>query len=410
MIYELNYLYYETLFYNCKVTVMKLIKGAVLACCVGWLGGAQANPTAYQTQALTQGMMPTFYPAMKSKLTYPMSYLSGNYKSFAQWKKAARSTLRAALLTPDSHRKFDAKIIDRIDRGSYWGYKVAFNLTDQSRVLGLMLVPKSKGRHAAAILLHDHGAKFDIGKEKMIKPWGDQAKIDSADAWSKKYFTGQFVGDAMAKRGYVVLCVDALGWGDRGPMQYAQQQALASNFFNLGGSLAGNMAYEDMRAFDFLRSRSEVDPKRVAIVGFSMGAYRAWQLAALRPQAVATVVDSWMGTYKGLMVPGNNTLRGQSSFYMLHPGLAQKMDIPDEASIYAPKPMLIFNGGEDHLFPAKAVKDAYAKLHKVWSSQHADDKLTTRTWPKLGHVFYAQQQKVAFDWLKQWTHPSQLVH
>ncbi|WP_408616165.1 dienelactone hydrolase family protein [Celerinatantimonas sp. MCCC 1A17872] len=389
---------------------MKWKQLTLAACCVSWLGCASAASSDYQTEALTKGMLPSFYPALKAQLTYPMSYLSGNYKSFAKWKVVARKKLRASLLTPDSHRAFDAKIIDKVDRGSYWGYKIAFNLTDESRVLGLMLVPKTKGKHAAAILLHDHGAKFDIGKEKMIKPWGDEKKLASAVAWSKKYFTGQFVGDAMAKRGYVVLCVDALGWGDRGPMNYEQQQALASNMFNLGRSLAGNMAYEDMRAFDFLRSRPEVDSKRVAIVGFSMGAYRAWQLAALRPQAVATVVDSWMGTYQGLMVPGNNVLRGQSSFYMLHPGLAKWMDIPDEAAIYAPKPMLIFNGGKDHLFPEAAVKDAYAKLHKIWNSQNAGSNLTTRTWPDLGHVFYAKEQTVAYNWLKKWTHPEKVIH
>ncbi|MFM2484791.1 dienelactone hydrolase family protein [Celerinatantimonas yamalensis] len=385
-------------------------KGLLFAACLSIACAGQAvAENDYQQQALTQDMLPTFYPALKKQLTYPMSWLSGNYQDFAKWRITARHKLRQSLLTPDSHRPFAPQVIDSIDRGSYIGYKIAFNLTDESRVVGLMLVPKTKGKHAAAILLHDHGAKFDIGKEKMIKPWGDQAKLDSAVAWSEKYFTGQFVGDAMAKRGYVVLCVDALGWGDRGPMNYAQQQALASNFFNLGRSLAGNMAYEDMRAFDFLRSRAEVDPKRVAIVGFSMGAYRAWQLAALRPQAAATVVDSWMGTYQGLMVPGNNVLRGQSAFYMLQPGLAQWMDIPDEASIAAPKPMLIFNGGKDHLFPPEAVQQAYKKLHQVWHSQHADDHLTTRTWPNLGHVFYAKQQDVAYQWLKQWEHPEKVL-
>lgn len=379
---------------------------------LGWLiciTSSQASST-YQHQALTKNMLPTFYPALKKQMSYPMSWLSGHYADFAKWRVMARSKLRQSLLTPDSHHAFNSQIIDTIDRGRYMGYKIAFNLTDESRVLALMLVPKSKGRHAAAILLHDHGAKFDIGKEKMIKPWGDTKKLASAIAWSKRFFTGQFVGDAMAKQGYVVLCVDALGWGDRGPMTYVQQQALASNFFNLGRSLAGNMAYEDMRAFDFLASRPQVDPKRVAIVGFSMGAFRAWQLAALRPQAVATVADSWMGTYQGLMTPGNNVLRGQSAFYMLHPGLPKLLDFPDIAGIFAPKPMLVFNGGKDKLFPHSAVKEAYQKLHQIWKSQHADNRLKTKIWPKLGHVFYAEQQDEAYRWLSQWTHPQRVIH
>lgn len=64
----------------------------------------------------------------------------------------------------------------------------------------------------------------------MIRPWGDSAKLASAQAWSDKFFSGKFVGDELAKRGYVVFSIDSIGWGDRGPMSYERQQALASNF------------------------------------------------------------------------------------------------------------------------------------------------------------------------------------
>ncbi|WJV53278.1 alpha/beta fold hydrolase [Prodigiosinella aquatilis] len=364
-----------------------------------------ANDKDYQTSAVTEDALPTFYPQLKQQMTYSDSWLSGHDKNFSQWKVQSRNKVRTLLLTPDSSKAFDPQMVDQQDRGSYKAEKVAFNLTDESRVLGLLLIPKTPGPHPAVILLHDHGAKFDIGKEKMIKPWGDEAQLTSAQAWADKYFTGRFVGDELAKRGYVVLAVDAIGWGDRGPLKYEQQQALASNFFNLGRSLAGTMAYEDMRTLDFLASLKQVDPQRIGIVGFSMGAYRAWQLAALSNKAAATVAVSWMGTYEGLMTPGNNVLRGQSSFYMLHPGLSSYFDFPDVASIAAPKPMLVFNGGKDKLFPVSAVEDAYDKMHRVWRSQHADDKLETRIWPELGHVFYQEQQDVAFQWLDRWLMP-----
>ncbi|WP_315709343.1 dienelactone hydrolase family protein [Brenneria uluponensis] len=364
-----------------------------------------ANDKDYQTSAVTEDALPTFYPQLKQQMTYSDSWLSGHDKNFSQWKVQSRNKVRALLLTPDSSKAFDPQMVDQQDRGSYKAEKVAFNLTDESRVLGLLLIPKTPGPHPAVILLHDHGAKFDIGKEKMIKPWGDEAQLTSAQAWADKYFTGRFVGDELAKRGYVVLAVDAIGWGDRGPLKYEQQQALASNFFNLGRSLAGTMAYEDMRTLDFLASLKQVDPQRIGIVGFSMGAYRAWQLAALSNKAAATVAVSWMGTYEGLMTPGNNVLRGQSSFYMLHPGLSSYFDFPDVASIAAPKPMLVFNGGKDKLFPVSAVEAAYDKMHRVWRSQHADDKLETRIWPELGHVFYQEQQDVAFQWLDRWLMP-----
>ncbi len=373
------------------------------ACFCG--ASAMANDMTYQTSAVTEEGLPVFYPELKQQLTYPGSWLSGNVKDFAVWKTEARQKLRTMLLTPDSHRDFAPATIEREARDGYVAEKVAFNITDQSRVAGLLLTPNAPGPHPAIILLHDHGSKFDIGKEKMIKPWGNAEKLASAQAWADKFFTGRFVGDELAKRGYVVLAVDAIGWGDRGPLKYEQQQALASNFFNLGRSLAGEMAYEDMRATDFLASLKQVDAKRVGVVGFSMGAYRAWQLAALSDKVAATAAVSWIGTYDGLMTPGNNVLRGQSAFYMLHPGLPAQFDFPDVASVAAPNPMLFFNGGKDKLFPESAVQGAYEKMHRVWKSQNADNKLETKMWPELGHVFYQEQQAEVFDWLDRYLMP-----
>lgn len=385
---------------NAGLFVCSLALSAILTAAT-----VQASPVTYQKEAITENNLPVFYPQLKKQMTYQSSWLAGRYTDFALWKSDTRKIFRQALLTPDSTIAFSAEKIDQQDRGRYIAEKIALNITDESRVQGLLLTPKSKGPHPAIVLLHDHGSKFDIGKEKMIRPWGDSAQLASAQAWSDKFFSGKFIGDELAKRGYVVLSIDAIGWGDRGPISYEQQQALASNFFNLGRSLAGTMAYEDIRTVDFLATLPSVDRQRIGALGFSMGAYRAWQLAALSDKVAATAAISWFGNYQGLMTPGNNVLRGQSAFYMLHPGIANKLDFPDIASLAAPKPMLLFNGGKDKLFPSDAVEQAYSKVHAIWRSQNAESRLVTRSWPTLGHVFYQEQQDVVFPWLDRWLKP-----
>ena len=103
-----------------------------------------------------------------------------------------------------------------------------------------------------------------------------------------------------------------------------------------------------------------------------------------------------------MMVPGNNTLRGQSSYFMLHPGLYNHLDIPDVASIAAPKPMMVFDGANDPLFPTAGVTAAYDRMAGVWRSQRASQRLSTRLWPGLGHVFVDSMQEEAFGWLDRW--------
>lgn len=360
-----------------------------------------AGAQDYETPGIEHNM-PVFAPALKGKMTYPMAW-SPDVKDLKAWREKGRAKVWEATLQQPDKTPFKPQVIAEEDRGSYVARQVVFNLTGMSRVRALLLVPKAAGRHPAVLMLHDHGGKFDIGKEKMIEPFGtigaaDAAKHASAKAWADKHFSGRWPGDALAARGYVVLCADAVGWGDRGPLTGEQQQALASNFFNLGSSMAGNMALEDARAADFLASMPEVDTKRVAALGFSMGAFRAWQVGALSDAVTAVIASNWMATTEGLMVPGSNQLRGSSSFQMMHPGLLRYLDHPDVASLAAPKPTLFFAGETDKLFPVASVRAAYAKMARVWQAHGASDKFEAVVRPG-GHEFPKEAQDYAYDWL-----------
>ncbi len=354
---------------------------------------AQAD---YQTTGV-QDNMPVFAPSLKNRLTFSMAW-SPQLVDLPAWRAAGRAKVWELTLQSPDRTPFNSRVIAEIDRGSYFARKIVFNLTADSRVVGLLLVPKGSGPFPAALMLHDHGARFDIGKEKLIEPWGDAARLAAAQAWTNKYFSGRFPGDALAQRGYVVLAVDALGWGDRGPSTSEAQQALAANSFNLGSSLAGMMALEDARAAEFLAAQPEVARGKVAAVGFSMGGFRAWQVAALSDAVSAFVVVNWMATTDGLMVTGNNQLKGSSAWNMLHPGLVRYLDFPDVASLAAPKPALFFAGETDGLFPAASARTAFSRMGKVWGAWKASDRFEARMLPG-GHEFTQPTQEAAYDWL-----------
>lgn len=72
-------------------------------------------------------------------------------------------------------------------------------------------------------------------------------------------YGGRWIGDELARCGYVCFCTDALNWSDRGGAGYDGQQALASNLFHMGMSLAGLIAHEDLRAAEFFTALPEVD-------------------------------------------------------------------------------------------------------------------------------------------------------
>ena len=222
--------------------------------------------------------------------------------------------------------------------------------------------------------------------------------MKSARDWVRKVYGGRFIGDELAKRGYVCFATDAINWSDRGGAGYEGQQALASNLLNLGMSFAGIIAWEDMYAANFLASRPEVNSLKIIAMGVSMGSFRAWQVAALSDRIAGCVAVCWMGTRAGLLVPGSNLTKGQSSFTTTHPGLSNYVDYPDVASLACPKPMLFYNGDHDTLFPVPTVQDAYLKMHKVWDSRNAGKNLVTKFW-NTGHVFSREMQDEAYQWL-----------
>lgn len=366
---------------------------------------AQTDSAAYEVT----GNMPVFYQQMKQQLTYPLAWGKAEEKDFAKWKAQARHVLAECMQNLQPAPKACAmEVTDREQRDGYEARKIHFNLSEWSRVPAYLLVPEGEGPFPAIVLLHDHGAHFSIGKEKMVRPFHVAPEVmEDADQWARQCYDGQYVGDYLARHGYVVLAVDALFWGERGRKEgtsYDAQQALASNFLQMGASWGAFINVDDMRSAEFLASLPFVDKERVGSLGFSMGAYRSWMLAALTDVVRASASICWMNTTEHLMTLTNNQNKGGSAYAMLIPALRRYLDYPHVASIACPKPTLFFNGTRDKLFPIEGVRDAYREMEAVWQSQGASDRLVTKLWDEK-HFFNKEMQKETLEFFDRWLKP-----
>ncbi len=342
---------------------------------------AQQSKQAYEFEK----DYPVFLDRIKSELTYPLAWGNSSIQNFEYWKDSARSVVFEAMLTPPPYApSFDMEVVAVEQREGYEARKIRFNLTDYSRVPAYVLVPNGKGPFPAVVLLHDHGAHFSIGKEKMIRPFGvDSLTTADAHEWANRCYEDQFVGDYLAANGYVVIAVDALFWGERGRKEgtrYESQQAISCVFDMLGRSWSAFVNYEDLYTTDFLATLPEVNRNQIGCIGFSMGAYRSWMLSALSDKIKAGAAICWMTTTDAQLSSQSGRGKGDSNYANVLPGLRRYLDYPHIASIACPKPMLFFNGRYDKLFPVPAVEDAYATMHKVWQSQNASEKLVTKLW------------------------------
>lgn len=384
---------------------MKYLSTSLLLLSAWLTASAQTDSTAYEVT----GNMPVFYRQMKQQLTFPLAWGMAEETDFDAWKVRARNRLMECMENiPSAPEAYDLEVTDRERREGYEARKIVFNLSGWCRVPAYLLIPDGEGPFPAIVLLHDHGAHFSIGKEKMVRPFHVAPEImKDADQWVDRYYDGQYTGDYLARHGYVVLAVDALLWGERGRKEgasYDVQQALASNFLQMGTSWGAFIHMDDVRSTEFLASLPFVDKERVGCLGFSMGAYRSWMLGALTDAVRASASVCWMNTTEYLMTPTNNQNKGGSAYAMLVPGLRRYLDYPHVASIACPKPTLLFNGTRDKLFPVEGVNDAYREMESVWKSQGASDRLVTRLWDET-HFFNREMQQAVLAFFDRWLKP-----
>ncbi|MCI6503406.1 MAG: alpha/beta hydrolase family protein [Prevotella sp.] len=347
----------------------------------------------------TEKDMPLFYQQLKKQLTYPWSWQNKRHTmTFDQWREEARRQVAATMQqAPPAPETYDYEVVAREKREGYEAQKILFNINAWEKVMAYLLVPDTR-KAPALLMLHDHGAHFSIGKEKMVRPFEvDSTLLADADDWAQRCYDGIYVGDELAKAGYVVLSIDALFWGDRGRkegVRYDSQQALAANMLQMGTSWGAWITWDDMRAAQFLAHLPMVDKGRVGCLGFSMGSYRSWMLAAMSDEVKAAAAICWMNDTENLMTLTNNQNKGGSAYSMLIPGIRNLMDYPHVASLACPKPMLFYNGDKDKLFPVPGVQNAYREMREVWHEQGADNKLITRIWQEKHFFNRAMQEEV----------------
>ena len=175
---------------------------------------------------------------------------------------------------------------------------------------------------------HAHGARYEIGASELI---------DGRASLLSPY------GPLLADAGFVTLSIDMPTFGER---QVPGEDALSKALLWRGKTLMGKMLGDLLVAFDYLRTRTEVDPQRIAAFGLSMGATHAFFLGALEPRFNRIAHLCCYADWARLVETGAHDLHGH---YMTVPGLLAKTSVGEIAGLIAPRPQLICVGEDDPL-------------------------------------------------------------
>ncbi len=184
-----------------------------------------------------------------------------------------QAELRSNLLAmigglPASKTPLNARVTGTVQLSGYRLEKVIFESLPGFRVTAHLYVPDSREGRLPAVLV----------------PCGHSAN-------GKIHY--QYICHRLAKVGYVALCWDPVGQGERSQFWDAKAQKSRYNLVCGEHAVLGNLAYlaganlarweiwDGIRALDYLLTRPEVDTGRIAIIGTSGGGFQASHIAAL---------------------------------------------------------------------------------------------------------------------------------
>jgi hypothetical protein len=123
-----------------------------------------------------------------------------------------------------------------------------------------------------------------------------------------------------------------------------------------------------MRALDYLGTRPEVDPKRLATMGISGGGLTSLFTACLDSRVKVGVVSGYLNTWRASILSVDHCVDNYA------PGLLKLCEMPDFAGLCAPRALFAESGTKDPIFPVPAFKQAVERLEDIYSSFGAGDR------------------------------------
>ncbi len=282
------------------------------------------------------------------------------------------------------------KVISHTDQGDFIQEKIEFDNGAGATVPGHLLLPKNPtGKSPAILFCHWHGGEFQIGKDEIFQ--------------NKHY--PEAPGPALAKKGFVVLAIDAYCFGERqgkgpgGPEEMGVEGEISAAKFNLwtGRTLWGMMLRDELIGIDQLSKRPEVDANRIGVMGMSMGATRAWWLMALDERFKAGAAIACLTRYENLI--RNGQLKAHGLYYFV-PNIMNYFDSEAVVSLIAPRPALYLNGGKDAGSPTDGIRIIENTAKQAYKLYGAEKDFQSVIYPDQGHTCTVEMWEKSVAWME----------
>jgi hypothetical protein len=310
------------------------------------------------------------------------SSLSGQ-EALNRYREECRSGFLNILGINPGHEPLNATVTGRVSLDDFMLEKIILESKPGHHITTSLYLPAGEGPFPGLLFLCGH------------------------EMTSKATASYQEAAMLFAQNGFAVLVVDPISQGER--VQFTDSNGnrilrgsttehtlLDAGAILTGTSVAAIELEDNVRALDYLISRSEIDQERIGCIGNSGGGAQAMYLTGFDNRIKVAVPCSFI-TSREREYEMNGT--GDGCQQMPYEGM-KGLEIADYLSLFAPRPLLILAGRYDFV-DYQGTLDAFAELKSVYSTLGFPERVSLFTCDD-GHGLSAPKREAALTWFRRW--------
>lgn len=330
--------------------------------------GTEVKNTKTEAQIIE---IPKFYGSLPSmlrkfdKFGRQDAFIGSTKEEFESWKQSSRETLKELIGWKYMEECPLNPVVEEsitLDNGIVREKVILQVEPDVYMPMFILIPPKKAEKQDCFIALPGH---MGAGKYSVAGCYEIPAVQKAIERFNYDY------GMQLAKRGYVAICPDCRGFGERRD-EALQKQDDENAFMNstcfhlshmaegMGETVAGMCTWDTARIIDYVYERNEWNTDSLGVAGFSGGGMQTLWISALDERVKQVIISGYLYGYKdSLMILNGNC----SCNYVPH--LWEHFDMGDMASLIAPRPLKVQSCREDNLNGPRGLANVYEQLEIV---------------------------------------------